>query len=1063
MKNKVRNINALFLFVLFVMAICIKTAAQVTNIPTPNALDLGKYGEIPMNYYTGRANISIPIYSTEQCGVPLNVSLSYDTGGNPVNQLPGWTGHGWTLSAGGCITRILQGYFDEDVIDRNKDGKVTLKNYFSNGRSLCSQGNDITKWQYLATQVSSDVTDYHMCYDYSPDIFTFSFMGKSGRFFLDQDKKTWRVQSDDNIKVEFDVTDKSNYTLPFLSSYPGFNGSKLMSTTIKGFTLIDDNGVRYKFGGTTDAIEYTIPFFGNVSGSTANSWHATSWYLTEVCDRFGNILYSFEYNRGTYITQITPNFHESLADMDFKIYDAVWPVDIPIGFRLYTLFTVPLPFGREGITNRQFLYEGSRDFPYSLTLNAPVYLKKITTADETIVDFKQSASFRLYPQYDFYSKLNKFCEKGRNADGSYVYNQNFEMSYLDRLNGGMPGTNFWYLQRLIPENTKCWGDSIKRIIDEGKIRNEYYSTEINKIRNPLSVIDFQPLEKIEIYNNPSNKKTFEFVYSKNPRLHLTELRLKGRNDNVAECKYLFDYYDFGTLNNDYMTDKFDSWGYYNGRSDIATSNFKYTLNGMMKRIVYPTGGCTDLEYELNDYSSFRDTRRQEMINLDSDAKCGGLRIKSITNYESVDAKHVIGKRTFTYNIPGKKLSSGELFCMPIFSSSWTMTNNYSNGSLVGKFSDYDRKGNVLPMSDSFGGHIGYSYVRETFDDGTYKEYCYTNFSSKYKDRIPFYSIKGSIDCFGELGFTRGKLLKETLCDASGKKIMSEEYTLENLDESMFVLSTTATTGSYCVDNCAAEYKYGSFFPLYYPKFNVAKKVVTHYTENDSIQDVTEYGYEYVEGLYLYEPSDAMNYSLYNYEIGESQKFNCRKLFSEKNRRMRHGIILAESKLQYAYPMATETYFADAFYYPVKSVKSFVHNTCIKEEETMFKTIQVKNRNIIVPSQVIQISDNKSRVVTDFLDYDKNTGMLLKYKELGKPVTTLQWDKSVFNRLVSKRNDVTSLLYSYNADGLLEYITFEDGQRKKYEYDAFGRLTTVSNVVDREEKPLQSFEYNYKNK
>ena len=1054
MKNKVRNINALFLFVLFVMAICIKAAAQVTNIPTPNALDLGKYGEIPMNYYTGRANISIPIYSTEQCGVPLNVSLSYDTGGNPVNQLPGWTGHGWTLMAGGCITRVLQGYFDEDVIDRNKDGKVTLKNYFSNEKRLCFQGNDTAKWKGLADQVSADVTGIHQCYDYSPDIFMFSFMGKSGRFFLDQDKKTWRVQSDDNIKVEFDVKDESNYTLPFLSSYPGYKGSKLMSKTIKGFTLIDDNGVRYEFGGTTEAIEYTIPFFGNVSGSTANSWHATSWYLTKVKDRFGNVLYSFEYKRGTFITQVTPNFHESSAVIE--------DVDKAGGLfdKLCTIFAFHLG---TGITDlRFFLYEGSRDFPYSLTLNAPVYLKKITSADETTVDFKQSTSFRLYPQYDFYKTLDKYCKVGKTPDCCSNKNPYPAMSYLEYMAGSRSG--FYYLQYLLDDDLKVyWSDSVRTDIKNHNPNNEYYNE--NRY-NPLVVLDFQPLEKIEIYNNPSNKKTFELVYSKNPRIHLTELRLKCKDNNDAEYKYSFDYYDFGTLDNDYMTDKFDSWGYYNGRSDIATPNFKCTQNGMMKRIVYPTGGCTDLEYELNDYSSFRDTRRQEMINLNSNAECGGLRIKSITNYESVNAKHVIGKRVFTYNIPGKQLSSGELFCLPIFSSSWTTSYKYSDGALAFlacRFSDSDKKGMVLPMSDSFCGHIGYSYVRETFDDGTYKDFCYTNFSSKYKDRIPFYSIAGSIDCFGELGFTRGKLLKETLCDASGKKIMSEEYILEDLDESMFVLSTTAATGSYCYDIYATEYNYGSFFPLYYPKFNVAKKVVTHYTENDSIQDVTEYGYEYVEGLYLYEPSDAMNYSLYNYEIGESQKFNCRKLFSEKNRRMRHGIILAESKLQYAYPMATETYFADAFYYPVKSVKSFVHNTCIKEEETMFKTIQVKNRNIIVPSQVIQISDNKSRVVTDFLDYDKNTGMLLKYKELGKPVTTLQWDKSVFNRLVSKRNDVTSLLYSYNADGLLEYITFEDGQRKKYEYDAFGRLTTVSNVVDREEKPLQSFEYNYKNK
>ncbi len=694
MKTKVRNINTIFLFVSFAMAFCIKSAAQVTNIPTPNAQDLGKYGEIPMNYYTGRANISIPIYSTEQCGVPLNVSLSYDTGGNPVNQLPGWTGHGWTLMAGGCITRVLQGYFDEDVIDRNKDGKVTLKNYFSNEYGLNNNYGRTRDGRRREgrNRVAYDVANNILCYDYSPDIFTFSFMGKSGRFFLDQDKKTWRVQSDDNIKVEFDVTDKSNYTLPFLSSYPGFNGSKLMSTTIKGFTLIDDNGVRYKFGGTTDAIEYTIPFFGNVSGSTANSWHATSWYLTEVRDRFGNILYEFEYERGTFVTQISPNYHESVISGKLNIS--------------YT------------INGTAMIHEGSRDFPYSLTLNSPVYLTKITTADNTNVDFVRSTKLRLYPKSDFYSELNKFCEKGRNADGSYAYNQNFEMSYIDWLNGGMPGTNFWYLQRLIPENTKCWGDSIKKIIDEGKIRNEYYCTEINKIRNPLSVLDFQPLEKIEIYRKASNKRTFEFVYSKNPRLHLTELRLAGQNSNASEYKYLFDYYDFDLLSNDYMTKKFDAWGYYNGNEKTSTPNFSCTLSGMLEKIVYPTGGCTKLEYELNDYSSYRDILRQKMINTSSNEKCGGLRIKSITNYESADLKKMISKRTFSYNIQGTNRSSGELSSVPKDASSWTLNVKYGNGYVKLNVTDFDEKGSVIPLFDNFGPHVGYSCVRETFLDGT---------------------------------------------------------------------------------------------------------------------------------------------------------------------------------------------------------------------------------------------------------------------------------------------------------------------------------------------------------
>lgn len=38
------------------------------DIPTPNASSLGMYGNIPISYYTGRANISIPIFEMQATG-----------------------------------------------------------------------------------------------------------------------------------------------------------------------------------------------------------------------------------------------------------------------------------------------------------------------------------------------------------------------------------------------------------------------------------------------------------------------------------------------------------------------------------------------------------------------------------------------------------------------------------------------------------------------------------------------------------------------------------------------------------------------------------------------------------------------------------------------------------------------------------------------------------------------------------------------------------------------------------------------------------------------------------
>ena len=69
------------------------------NIPTPTMSNLGSYGTVPVSAYTGKADVSIPITTMNERGVEVNVKLSYDTSGLLINQLPGWTGHGWTLMA----------------------------------------------------------------------------------------------------------------------------------------------------------------------------------------------------------------------------------------------------------------------------------------------------------------------------------------------------------------------------------------------------------------------------------------------------------------------------------------------------------------------------------------------------------------------------------------------------------------------------------------------------------------------------------------------------------------------------------------------------------------------------------------------------------------------------------------------------------------------------------------------------------------------------------------------------------------------------------------------------
>lgn len=271
---------------------------EPASIPTPNTTALAQYGIIPTSLHTGKANVSVPLYNKTVRGVNLNMELLYDTSGLLVNVLPSWTGHSWTLSIGGVISRTIKGRPDEfDTQNHSFPGVDLWKNYFHryNGKIT----DPVEGWG-----------------DYMPDIFHFSFMGKSGKFFLGNDGN-WKVASDENLMVEFDINDSKNYIKPFIDVAP--NKLYQQPKSIKGFTLIDQEGNRYVFGGEQNAIEYSIDMRedndgGNGSGINGEMY-ANSWYLTAVYDRFGVEIFHFEYERGLFVISSAICYKNSVPKM----------------------------------------------------------------------------------------------------------------------------------------------------------------------------------------------------------------------------------------------------------------------------------------------------------------------------------------------------------------------------------------------------------------------------------------------------------------------------------------------------------------------------------------------------------------------------------------------------------------------------------------------------------------------------------------------------------------------------------------------------------------------------
>lgn len=180
-------------------------------LPAPNAGSLGKYGDVPVSYFTGVPNVSIPLYTVQDGPLALPVSLDYHASGIRVAEPASWVGLGWSLNAGGIITRTVLGTPD--------DSGVSFGYYW--------YGNQLLNPE-LAVPPSTQIPEVARGQrDGEPDLFTFSFAGYSGKFMFDKDRIARFIPRSD-LKIEV---------------VPASTNSQFVR-----FVIITPDGVRYTFG-----------------------------------------------------------------------------------------------------------------------------------------------------------------------------------------------------------------------------------------------------------------------------------------------------------------------------------------------------------------------------------------------------------------------------------------------------------------------------------------------------------------------------------------------------------------------------------------------------------------------------------------------------------------------------------------------------------------------------------------------------------------------------------------------------------------------------------------------
>ena len=304
--------------------------------------------------------------------------------------------------------------------------------------------------------------------------------------------------------------------------------------------------------------------------------------------------------------------------------------------------------------------------------------------------------------------------------------------------------------------------SIKNISNNKKI---VFIT--NTVREDCDDVNAKSLDYIEVYQNGKIIAKYNLIYDyyhpNNPstdyysdkRLRLTEVKNLNPNDETFEIPGYKINYNSEIFPGIMSTAK-DHWGYYNGAHDNPPQenvpyteievNFLensiifggadrepheiYNLNGMLNKIILPTGGELNYEFEQHDYYDF-----VEEMNI----KVGGLRIKKITLTDENSEPIVIN---YKYSEPESENSSGLLVIKP--KHIYTESNNatFSPGTInsvcginVGcDIQFYLLSEDPINEINSFDGrYIYYSYVREKYSNESSKLIHYENSLSPQPD------------------------------------------------------------------------------------------------------------------------------------------------------------------------------------------------------------------------------------------------------------------------------------------------------------------------------------------
>ncbi len=191
--------------------------------------------------------------------------------GSASRRSPAGAGLGWTLEAGGAITRTVRG-----LVDESPGG------YYFTGNTF----NNPSNWPTASSTIVQNIANQSI--DGEPDRFFFNFAGRSGQFVMGTTTSSPTIQEYRAIPYQK------------LRIKPSFG-----SGGIDSWVVTAEDGTRYKFAAVETTFDYNIISPGVIPAHCQESY-ASSWQLTEIRSPGGDVItlyygqYQARHRLGTY-------------------------------------------------------------------------------------------------------------------------------------------------------------------------------------------------------------------------------------------------------------------------------------------------------------------------------------------------------------------------------------------------------------------------------------------------------------------------------------------------------------------------------------------------------------------------------------------------------------------------------------------------------------------------------------------------------------------------------------------------------------------------------------------